>query len=277
MFSASDAGNMRNSRKEDMLPVRGGIVIILYYCCGITDKGAVRDNNEDAYLINKVVLSQAQMESDVNAPFIAAVADGVGGEAAGEVASRLALELLSSVKFGRRVNMLAKIMNIHEKIRRYGITHGGKENMQTTLCALAVDENERAYIINAGDSRMYRFRGGVLRQLSTDQSLVQLLYEQGKISRDEKKTHAQKNVIFPVLGNIAEEPSPQVTEIEGGIQEGDLIVICTDGLSDYITMGEFEETLAMPMRLPRRLRALVDAAMKNGSPDNITVVGISVT
>lgn len=248
----------------------------LYYCCGITDKGAVRDNNEDAYLINKIVLSQAQMESDMKPPFIAAVADGVGGEAAGEVASHLALELLSSVKFGRRVNIHTKVMNIHGKLRRYGITHGGAANMQTTLCALAVDEDDRAYVVNVGDSRMYRCRGGEIRQLSTDQSLVQMLYEQGKITRDEKKTHAQRNVIFPVLGNIADDPAPEITEIDGGIKKGDLIIICTDGLSDYITTGEFEETLAMPMHLSKRLRMLIDTAIKNGSPDNITVVGISV-
>ena len=67
-----------------------------------------------------------------------------------------------------------------------------------------------------------------------------------------------------------------MTEIEGGIKKGDIIIICSDGLSDYITTGEFEEILAMPMRLPKRLRRLIDAAMDNGSTDNITVVGISV-
>lgn len=250
----------------------------LYYCCGITDKG-VRQNNEDACLINKTVLDKAdkaQMESDIRPPFIAAVADGVGGEAAGEVASRLALELLSSVKFGRRVSLRSKVMNIHGKLRRFGMTHAEAVNMQTTLCALAVDEDGRAYAVNVGDSRLYRFREGAICQISTDQSLVQLLYEQGKITREEQRTHAERNVIFPVLGNIADDPDPVVTEIEGGIRSGDLIIICTDGLSDYITRGQFEEILSLPMRLPRRLRMLVDAAIENGSPDNITAVGVSV-
>lgn len=245
----------------------------MYYCCGITDKG-VRQNNEDAYLINKIVPDKAQMESDIRPPFITAVADGVGGEAAGEVASHLALELLSSVRFGKRVSLRSKIMTIHTKLRRFGLTHGGTLNMQTTLCALAVDEEERAYAVNVGDSRLYRYRGGVLQQLSTDQSLVQMLYEQGKITREEQRTHAERNVIFPVLGNIADDPDPQITEIEGGIRPGDLIIICTDGLSDYVTPGQFEEILALPMRLPKRLRRLVDAAIENGSPDNITAVGL---
>lgn len=248
----------------------------MYYCCGITDKGAVRDNNEDAYLINKAVYTNSQTEGDMKAPFITAVADGVGGEAAGEVASRLALELLSSVRFSKKTDMSAKLMNIHGKLRRYGKHHEAAENMQTTLCALAVDEDERAYIVNVGDSRMYRLRGGNIRQLSTDQSLVQMLYEQGKISAMEKKHHFQRNIILPVLGNNTEDPAPTVTEIEGGIEKGDLIIICTDGLSDYITVGEFEDILSQPMHLSKRLRRLIDAAIRNGSPDNITVIGVSV-
>lgn len=248
----------------------------MYYCCGTTDMGTVRNNNEDAYLVNKIVLSQAQMESDVTPPFIAAVADGVGGEASGEVASKLALELLSGVKPNKKTNFGSKLMSIHNKLRRYGITHGGSENMQTTLCALAVDENDKAYIINVGDSRMYRFRDGEIRQLSKDQSLVQLLYEQGRITGDERRSHAQKNVIFPVLGNISDDPVPDIIEIEGGIKKGDLIIICTDGLSDYITKGEFEEALAQPMKLSKRLRLLIDTAMENGSRDNATAVAVCV-
>ena len=188
----------------------------------------------------------------------------------------MALDLLSAVRPRKSTDFKAKLLAIHSKLKRYGITHGSSANMQTTLCALAVDENEKAYVINVGDSRMYRFRGGVIKQLSTDQSLVQMLFDQGKITGEEKKTHAQRNVIFPVLGNIADDPDPSVTEIEGGIKKGDIIIICSDGLSDYITTGEFEEILAMPMRLPKRLRRLIDAAMDNGSTDNITVVGVSV-
>ena len=105
---------------------------------------------------------------------------------------------------------------------------------------------------------------------------VQMLYEQGRITADEKKTHAQKNVIFPVLGNASEEPQPCITEIIGGVQRGDIIIICSDGLSDYITQGEFEEILALPMRLPRRIAKLAEAAIKNGSPDNVSVVGVSM-
>lgn len=246
----------------------------MYYCCGITDVGTVRDHNEDAFLINKTVINSTMLESELNAPFITAVADGVGGELGGEVASRLALELLSSLRPAEGIDYEKKILDIHYALQKNG-AENNSVNMQTTLCALAVDKSGSAVMINVGDSKLFRYRGGSVRQLSRDQSLVQMLYEQGEITADEKRTHKHRNVIFPVLGNVAEEPTVEVTSIEGGIQAGDLILICSDGLSDYITRGDFEETLALPIRLPKRLKALVELAKNGGSADNITVVGVS--
>ena len=246
----------------------------MFYCCGITDTGCVRDHNEDAFLINKIIMSKAQLESELHTPFIVGVADGVAGENSGEVASRLALELVSGIKVSPKTDYAEKILDIHRYIKRYGIVKN-HINMQTTLCALAVDKSGSAVMINVGDSKLFRYRGGSVRQLSRDQSLVQMLYEQGEITADEKRTHKHRNVIFPVLGNIAEDPTVDVTPIEGGIQPGDLILICSDGLSDYITKGDFEETLALPIKLPKRLKALVELAKEGGSTDNITVIGIS--
>ncbi|MBQ2824089.1 MAG: serine/threonine-protein phosphatase [Oscillospiraceae bacterium] len=247
----------------------------MYYCCGITDPGEVREHNEDAYLINKIVMSQAQMESQLHTPFIVGVADGVGGENSGEVASRLALELVSGMKISPNTDYEKKLLDIHRYIRRYGIVKH-RINMQTTLCALAADSEGNATIINIGDSKLFRYRGGNIKQLSTDQSLVQVLYENGHITAEEKKHHVHRNVIFPVLGNVDDDPKVEVTKIEGGICPGDLILICTDGLADYITRGEFEETLAQPVKLPKRLAALIELAKKGGSTDNITVLGISI-
>ena len=126
----------------------------MYYCCGISDKGAVCDSNEDAVLINKRVFTDDHEECELEAPFIAAVADGVGGENAGEVASHMALEQLSALKYGKKTDLSAKLMNIHTKLRRYAAVHSGHANMQTTLCALAVDEDERAFAVNVGDSNV---------------------------------------------------------------------------------------------------------------------------
>ena len=246
----------------------------MFYCCGITDTGTVREHNEDSFLINRLVMSSAELESNVSAPMIAAVADGVGGEASGEVASRLALELLSELTPESDTDYKKKIMSIHRSLQRNGIIHG-RENMQTTLCALAVDRGGKAVFINVGDSRLYLYRGGRIKQLSRDQSLVQVLYEQGHITQEQRLHHAQKNVIFPVLGSLAEDPKPQIAEIEGGLTHGDIVIICSDGLSDHITNGDFEYILAQPKKLPKRLADMVRLALDNGSRDNVTVVGVT--
>lgn len=246
----------------------------MYYCCGITDAGTVRDHNEDSFLINKIVMSSAMLESELHVPFIAAVADGVGGEAAGEIASRMVLNLLSEIKPSENTDYEKKVLEIHDALRESGL-NGENVNMQTTLCALAVDKQDSAVIINVGDSKLFRYRGGEIKQLSRDQSLVQVLYEQGEITAAEKRTHKHRNVIFPVLGNISEDPKVEVTLIEGGIQPGDIILICTDGLSDYITKGDFEDALDLPQRLPKRLGTLIELAKNGKSADNMTVVGIT--
>lgn len=246
----------------------------MFYCCGITDTGRVREHNEDAFLINRFVMSSAELESNVRSPLIAAVADGVGGEASGEVASRLALRLLSEVRPSQKIDYEKKIMNIHRSLQKHGIQHKSK-NMQTTLCALIVEEGGRTLLVNVGDSRLYLYRGGRIKQLSRDQSLVQMLYEQGHITPEQKYNHSQKNVIFPVLGSLAEEPKPQITEIEGGLKHGDIVIICSDGLSDSLTNGDFEDILAQPKKLPKRLADMVERALDNGSRDNVTVVGVT--
>lgn len=246
----------------------------MYYCCGLTDIGTARDNNEDTYLIDKSVISAGAVECEPELPFMVAVADGVAGEASGEVASRTALELAAQIKVSCRTDYAKKLLDIHRTLKKRGAALGSV-NMQTTFCGAAFNENGTVNIINVGDSKLFRFRGGIIRQLSTDQSLVQMLYEQGEITAREKRSHTHRNVIFPVLGNVDEEPKIDVTEIEGGIKQGDIILICTDGLSDYLTKGEMEEALSLPCRLSRRLEKLIELAKKNGSRDNITVAAIS--
>ena len=246
----------------------------MFYCYGITDTGAVRDHNEDAFLIGKTVRTDKNTECSVKPPMIAAVADGVAGEASGEVASRMALNLLAAVKPSPKTDYAQKVLAIHAALQKYGISHK-RSNMQTTLCALAVEADGRAVMINVGDSRLYLYRGGKIKQLSRDQSLVQVLYEQGHIAPEERRGHSQKNVIFPVLGNLSEEPKPQISEIEGGLIHGDIFIICSDGLSDSLTTGELEDILAQPKKLPKRLSDMVERAIHNGSRDNITVVGVT--
>lgn len=246
----------------------------MFFCCGITDTGNTRPHNEDSFLINKIVMTHAAMESNLSEPFIIGVADGVAGESSGEIASKLCLELLSNIKFSKDTDLKKKLAFIHENLRSYGISHDGTLNMQTTLCALAIDEDGVGYSVNVGDSRLYRYRNCTLTQISKDQSLVELLCDAGEISREETHSHAQKHVIFPVLGNVSSPPVPDIKEI-GAITEDDLILICTDGLSDYVPVNDIESVLAKPIKLPKKLEQLVKLALRKGSRDNITIVALT--
>lgn len=245
----------------------------MYYCCGITDKG-IMDHNEDSYMIDKKVITQGNIDVMVNVPFMAAVSDGVSGENYGEIASRKCLEFLSETEFNSGTDLKNIVMSVHRDLYDFGIQDNKTKNMQATLCAIAIDENDNLYTINVGDSRMYRYRRGELKQISRDQSLVQLLYEEGTITADQKKTHVHKNIIFPVMGNTTSEPKPDIQDLKEIMKYGDLILICSDGLSDYVSSSDIEDILALPAKLPKRLEKLVKLAIDNGSQDNITIVAL---
>jgi protein phosphatase len=246
----------------------------MFFCCGITNKGN-RDHNEDSLLIRKAVITEGTLEEHIPSPFIAAVADGVAGEQAGELASNLCLKLMASIKYDHRTKLKKKIQDVHEALVQYGIENGEFLNMQTTLCGVAIDENERITTFNVGDSRLYRYRNSSIRQLSRDQSLVQLLYEKGSITKEEQKTHARKNIIFPVLGNVHNAPDIEIVPLGEKMQYGDVLLICSDGLSDYISSHDMEEILDQPRPMARRLKMLIERSLANGSKDNISVIAIS--
>lgn len=245
----------------------------MYYCCGITEKG-VMPHNEDAMLVGKCVVDSGATDQKLEAPFIVAVSDGVSGELSGELASRMCLELVREIKYSKKTRLKQKLMDVHNQLAKHGSENRDTLNMQATLCGLAIDENGRIHTINVGDSRLYRFRGGRLRQISRDQSLVQLLYEEGTITQEEKRTHVHRNIIFPVLGNISSKPEIAVEALEGGMSYGDILLLCTDGLSDYLSPIDIEEILDLPKSLPKRMELLVEKALEKGGSDNITAIAV---
>lgn len=245
----------------------------MYYCCGITDNG-IMDHNEDAYLIGNRVFTSGNINTMLSAPFIAAVSDGVSGENCGELASRKCLELLKDIPFNSKINLKKDIMNIHKQLTSISKLKNATKNMQATLCAVAIDEKDVIHTINVGDSRLYRYRRGDIKQISKDQSLVQLLYEEGTITEQEKRNHVHRNIIFPVMGNVSAKPKPDIKNLHEIMKYGDVILICSDGLSDYVSCTEMEDILALPTNLTKRLQMLVKLAIDSGSQDNITIVAL---
>ncbi len=242
----------------------------MYYCCGITEKG-IMPHNEDALLIGKHVMTAGMLEQPMKPPFTIAVSDGVSGENAGELASSMCLEYVKDIVDYRKSQLHTLLMEIHEKLVEYSRNDEESRNMQTTLCGIAIDRNDKVIHFNVGDSRLYRFRDGEIRQLSRDQSLVQLLYEEGTITKEERKTHVHRNVIFPALGNLKDTPRIDIEEIDGGFEYGDVLLICSDGLSDYVSALDIQEIMDYPKGLLKRLEILVQMALDRGCSDNISV------
>ena len=248
----------------------------MYYCCAITDQG-IREHNEDALLLHKLVLTEGMTETNLTAPFMVAVADGVSGEQGGEVASQTCLRMLRGINFSSRTDLDEELTTIHVSLAQLGAQGDATRNMQTTLCAVGVDENEELTLVNVGDSRLYRYRNGSLSQLTRDQSLVQMLYEEGSIQHWEMGTHKQKHIIFPVLGNMNSTPIFDIQMHHESMEYGDILLLCTDGLSDVVGSLEIEEILSRPKPLVRRLQLLRELAQENGSRDNISVIAMTKT
>ena len=244
----------------------------MFYCCGITDKG-VMPHNEDALLIGADIFTEGSGEQKLRAPFIAAVSDGVSGELSGELASKMCLENISMLSYNSSSDLRAELTSIHRALAEYSSSQPEIRNMQATLCGVAIDESGNILSFNVGDSRLYRFRGGRIKQLTKDQSFVQLLYEEGTITLEQRRTHVHRNIIFPAFGNINAEPKIDILPI-GKMEYGDVLILCTDGLSDYVSPLDIEEIMELPKSLPKRLELLRDKALAKGGEDNVTAAAI---
>ena len=248
-----------------------------YYIFGITDCGNYRETNEDGILINHEVLDSGSYSSVAQEPFITAVCDGVGGENAGEVASDQCLRQLSLISYSSETDIEREINIIHNKIKQRGIRLENAVNMQTTLCSLFVDEDGRALCVNIGDSRMYRYTDGGIRQISTDQSLAQYLYNDGRINEFDELTPQMRATIISSLGSINQAPKPQyvplVTKI-GEESKVDIILLCSDGISDYVSIDEMQIILSMDTLFDDKIKMIHRMAQRNGSTDNMSVIGL---
>jgi protein phosphatase len=223
-----------------------------------TDPGRERETNEDAVLAERI-----------DGGWLLAVADGMGGHAAGDVASEAATTVLAeSVRETgaddpAETRLREAVSAAAERVR--SLAEGERSGMGTTLVAALVYGGE-ATIVNVGDSRAYRFDGG-LRQVTVDHSLVQQLLDSGEITPEEARTHPQRNVVTQALGTDG-EISPDV------YREGlpGTLLLCSDGLTEELTDGEIESILAAEPSAEAAAAALVGAANDSGGRDNVSVV-----
>ncbi len=233
---------------------------ILY--CGATDKGG-RENNEDAYIA-----------ITIGRLYLFAVADGLGGMAAGETASSIAIKELSEIaKKGlsdttfleSMKELLAKgFRKANEEICRQAVNE--KHGMGTTLVAALVNDEGRGIVANVGDSRAY-FIGNNIKRITKDHSYVQELVDRGVITQEEASVHPQKNIVTKIIG--MEDVEPDFFEIELG---ENTLLLCSDGLTTAL-MDEEIKDIIIYSKIKDICKNLIEAANPK-SRDNITVIAV---
>lgn len=230
---------------------------------GKTDLGLIRGNNEDTYLVN------AQ-------DGFCLVADGMGGAAAGEMASQIfsqtAEEIFSVGPSSNEQDIIACVQatfrKANDRILDHATQYPEHQGMGCTAEVLAFTAS--GFVIgHMGDSRTYRFRQGVLKQLTKDHSLVQDQIDQGLITEEQARTHSMRNVILRAVGV---RPSPALDTLRGPVYAGDIFLLCSDGLTDMVDDPEICHVLNLQGDLALKTEHLIDLAKKAGGKDNITVV-----
>jgi serine/threonine protein phosphatase PrpC len=255
---------------------------------GKTDLGRTRDHNEDTFLVADLSTQRASLLPEVREHVVGPrgslfmVADGMGGAAAGEVASAMAADLIykhlsnqwgadkepSAQRFAYRMKEAVEVAN--GGINSYTRDHPEVRGMGTT-CTTAGVYGTDLYLCQIGDSRGYLVRDGKTSQITKDQSLMQRLVDAGELTEAEAETSERRNIILQALGP---EPRVKVDLTHQPLRRGDLLVLCSDGLSGQIKKDEIGELAAKHPELPDLCTALIDLANERGGPDNITAIAV---
>jgi protein phosphatase len=226
----------------------------------LTDTGRRRRHNEDAYVCQ---------------PPLFAIADGMGGAQAGEVASRLATAALKEAGANgggeQRIADLIQVAN--RRVYDRSSSDPNTSGMGTTITVALVEDDQVAFG-HVGDSRAYLIRDAHMEQLTEDHSLVNELLKTGKLSREEAETHPQRSVITRALGT---DPDVDVDTFSVSAETGDLFLLCSDGLTDMVSEKSILDVVERNRDdIDAALRALVKAANRGGGQDNITVVAFEI-
>jgi len=260
----------------------------------ITHAGKVRKNNEDHYLVGRLGRSLEPLMTNMPAGYLPErfaeygyamlVADGMGGAAAGEVASRMAVNLLvkliiDTAKWGRRIDqheaeaLMERLEGyytaIHSELVRQGEVDPAITGMGTTL-TVAYSFCSDLFVAHVGDSRAYLFREGRLQQLTHDDTVAQSLADRGEIPQKDVAKHRFRHILTNALGGHG---GPIVTQLEHfQLADRDRLLLCSDGLTDMVEDAQIEEVL-LGIESPKdAVGKLLDLALDAGGKDNVTIV-----
>ena len=264
-------------------PQRGDITV---HVLGRTDVGRTREHNEDSFLVADLsvgtVGDQAEAVTYKLGPrgALFMVADGLGGAAAGEIASGMAVDIVFQElrrtwattpatdpdAFAHSLKKACEVANT--RIYEYAVKNPDHRGLGTTA-TIAGLLGSTLYLVQVGDSRAYIVRGGVAQQITKDQSLMQRLIEAGELTPEEAEQSERRNIILQALGP---EPVVKIDLTHQPVRRGDRLVLCTDGLSGQVRKEEIARIVSQERDLTAAGQSLIDRANENGGPDNITVV-----
>lgn len=284
----------KNEKPTDETPPEPFSSLVVIDSYAMTDKGHVRTQNEDHFLVIRGGRAVETVMSNLGesqpgdlfeeSAFGMVVADGVGGEAAGEIASRQAIYTLLSLtlhtpdwnfRWGPKERntvmwrMKDRFRRINASLLRDGAAQANLSGMCTTMTA-AVSHGDNLIVGHVGDSRAYLLHNGKLVRLTRDHTLGARLVEDGTHSPNDRLVRELRNVLMQALGSRETECVPDVHDFL--LEDGDQVLLCTDGLSDMVEDSLIESVLKESPTAKAACQSLVDLALSNGGRDNITVI-----
>ncbi len=241
----------------------------------LTDVGRQRANNEDSFLY-----WEANSDEDFRRKGrLAVVADGMGGYEGGQEASRLAVETVRSIydnAFGAdpQETLVEAFASAHQNIQRFAAEHPQFYGMGTTCTAASIVDRQLCFA-HVGDSRLYLIRGETITRLTRDHSYVGRLVESGIVRSEDAESHPQRHILTAALGS-GREVTPHVPEQPVPLEQGDSLLLCSDGLWGLV--GDLELSQVVRANAPAEsCQKLVNLALERGGPDNITVLVLRVS
>jgi protein phosphatase len=253
---------------------------------GRTDVGRTRDHNEDSFLVADLTRRVASLQPEVRDHEVGprgslfVVADGMGGAAAGEIASDMAVDTIythminqwandpenTEQRFAFRLKEAVELAN--QQIHEYAKSHPEHRGMGTTTTAAGVYDGA-LYLTQIGDSRGYLIRSAAITQITKDQSLMQRLVDAGELTEEEAAQSERRNIILQALGP---DPNVKVDLTRQELRRGDILVMCSDGLSGLVPRDDILRIISNSPELVEACRDLIDLANSRGGPDNITCI-----
>ena len=247
--------------------------LIVY--AALTDTG-ICDKNDDRVMVNGHILEYGSIIGEAESEIIATVCDGVGGYAHGDEAATIASEVFATLVACElsQARITEAIIEANARVMAEQRTDPGHMRMSSTVAGLYIN-GSNFIVFNVGDSKVYRFRGRYLSQLSVDHTYFHEALSYGLISEPSETDSQDGHIITRWIGDV-DRCEPSVTVGENRIFNRDIFLLCSDGLSDVLSLDELEGILSGSETLSEKCHMLFRSAKKNGSPDNISIILLEV-